>query len=224
MLRRRPRLSYANVVATMALFVALGGSSYAAVQLSKGQVKKKHLAKNAVVSKKVKDGSLLAQDFMAGQLPAGPKGDTGPQGPKGDHGPKGDTGTNGSPAASAFTGSFSPEYGGGYGPASGIGSGTSTEYLVQQVSPAVPIIARDLFARHIYDAGAAGSIRGFTLRVNGVDTALTCTLTRPEQSCQNTSAAVTIPAGSLLSIRTSQSGSSITGTGRVLVSFRATTP
>jgi hypothetical protein len=33
---RRPRLSYANVVASLALFVALGGSSYAAIQLSNG--------------------------------------------------------------------------------------------------------------------------------------------------------------------------------------------
>jgi hypothetical protein len=111
MLRRRPRLSYANVVATMALFVALGGSSYAAVQLSNGQVKTKHLAKNAVKAKKlapdsvnsgkVKDGSLLAQDFEPGQLPAGaqgPKGDTGSQGLKGDTGSqglKGDTGSQG---------------------------------------------------------------------------------------------------------------------------------
>jgi hypothetical protein len=46
----------------------------------------------------VKDHSLLAKDFKAGQLPAGarglqglqgPKGDTGPQGPKGDTGPQG---------------------------------------------------------------------------------------------------------------------------------------
>ena len=30
----RPRLTYANVVATLALFVALGGSSYAALKIS----------------------------------------------------------------------------------------------------------------------------------------------------------------------------------------------
>jgi hypothetical protein len=107
MLRRRPRLSYANVVATMALFVALGGSSYAAVELSKGQVKKKHLAANSVVSQKVKDGSLLGRDFKAGELPAGEQGPAGPQGlagapgqrgpagPRGAQGPKGDTGARG---------------------------------------------------------------------------------------------------------------------------------
>jgi hypothetical protein len=76
----RPRLTYANVVASLALFVALGGSSYAALELANGSVKKKHLATNSVVSKKVKDASLLAQDFAPGQLPAGPRG---PQGPAG---------------------------------------------------------------------------------------------------------------------------------------------
>jgi hypothetical protein len=52
-------------------------------------VKHADLAKNSVTSTNVKDGSLLSQDFKAGQLPAGaqgPKGDTGPQGPKGDTG------------------------------------------------------------------------------------------------------------------------------------------
>jgi hypothetical protein len=91
----RARLTFANVISVIALFVALGGSSYAAVQLSKGQVKKKHLAKNSVVSQKVKDGSLLAQDFKPGELPAGQRGPTGPQGSQGVQGLKGDTGDPG---------------------------------------------------------------------------------------------------------------------------------
>ena len=87
----RPSLSYANAMSTLAVFVALGGSSVAAVQLSRnsvrseqianGQVKGPDLAKNAVTSAKVADGSLRAGDFKAGQLPAGPPG---PAGPKGD--------------------------------------------------------------------------------------------------------------------------------------------
>ena len=36
--RLREKLSYANVVATLALFVALGGASYAAVTLPAGSV------------------------------------------------------------------------------------------------------------------------------------------------------------------------------------------
>ena len=86
----RSKLTYANVVATLALFVALGGSSYAAVVLSSNSVKSKHIGKgqvkrpdigrNAVISAKVKNASLLAADFKAGQLPPGPKGDPGEPG------------------------------------------------------------------------------------------------------------------------------------------------
>ena len=102
MLRRAlPRFNHATVVAYLALFVALGGSAFAAVQLSKGQVKGKHIAKNAVTSAKVKNGSLLSKDFRAGQLPAGPQGAQGSQGQQGaqgapgPQGPKGDTGPTG---------------------------------------------------------------------------------------------------------------------------------
>jgi Collagen triple helix repeat (20 copies) len=103
----RARLTYANVVASLALFLALGGVSYAAVTLPKNSVGSKQIRSNAVTSSKVKDGSLLGKDFKAGQLPAGPKGDpgsTGPQGPqglkgdKGDRGDKGDKGDPGTPA------------------------------------------------------------------------------------------------------------------------------
>jgi hypothetical protein len=92
-------------VGLLALFIALGGTSYAAVKLPAGSVGGKQLARNAVSSPKVRNGSLLKRDFKAGQLPAGApgaKGDAGaagPQGPagadgaRGDKGNKGDTGT-----------------------------------------------------------------------------------------------------------------------------------
>lgn len=85
-MRSRPRLTYANVVATIALFCALGGGAYAATQLPKNSVGPKQLKKNAVRSAKVKDGSLLGKDFKAGQLPAGA---TGPAGARGETGPPG---------------------------------------------------------------------------------------------------------------------------------------
>jgi hypothetical protein len=83
----RSKLSYANVVATLALFLALGGGAVAAISLprnsvkskhiGKGQVKRADIGKNAVVSSKVKPASLLASDFKAGQLPPGPQGEPG---------------------------------------------------------------------------------------------------------------------------------------------------
>ena len=44
----RPRLSFANVTSMLALFVALGGTSYAAVSLSANSVNKTHLRTNSV--------------------------------------------------------------------------------------------------------------------------------------------------------------------------------
>ena len=86
---------YANVTATMALVVALGGSAYAAntvrsSDIKNGQVKGVDLANNAVTSGKVRNGTLLSKDFKRGQIPAGPRGTagaTGAAGPKGDTGP-----------------------------------------------------------------------------------------------------------------------------------------
>ena len=86
----RSHLTYANVMASIAVFVALGGTSAAAVALKKNSVGTKQLKKNAVTSTKVKNGSLAAGDFKAGQLKRGP---AGPQGATGQPGPKGDPGT-----------------------------------------------------------------------------------------------------------------------------------
>jgi len=59
----RGKLTYANVMATIAVFIALGGSAYAAAQLKKNSVGTKQLRKNAVIGAKVKDGSLSAVDI-----------------------------------------------------------------------------------------------------------------------------------------------------------------
>jgi hypothetical protein len=87
--RFRHRLTYANVMATIAVFIALGGSSYAALTLKRGSVKGKHIARNAITSPKVKDASLLSQDFAPGQLPRGERGEVGPKGDPGADGQPG---------------------------------------------------------------------------------------------------------------------------------------
>jgi hypothetical protein len=80
--RLRGRLTYANVIATIALFAALGGTSYAALKLPKNSVGSKQIRKNAVTSAKVKAGSLLTNDFKASQRRGlrGPSGSPGKQG------------------------------------------------------------------------------------------------------------------------------------------------
>jgi Collagen triple helix repeat (20 copies) len=91
----KKHLTYANVIATLALFLSLTAGSYAAVQLGKGTVKSANIANNAVNSAKVRDGSLLKADFKAGQLPTGARGETGSKGDPGATGPKGDPGAAG---------------------------------------------------------------------------------------------------------------------------------
>jgi len=76
----------------LALVVATGGTSYAAIALPKNSVASKQIVNNSIKSKDVKDGALTAADFAAGSLPAGPAGPAGPQGPQG---PKGETGATG---------------------------------------------------------------------------------------------------------------------------------
>jgi hypothetical protein len=78
-----------HVVGYLALFVALGGTSYAAI---------KQIAAGAVGSSEVRDRSLLSKDFKSGQIPTGPQGPAGPKGDTGatgQQGPKGDTGPAG---------------------------------------------------------------------------------------------------------------------------------
>ena len=104
----RRHLTPSLFISLIALFVALGGASYAAVKIPKNSVGSSQLKKNAVSSSKVKNASLLAEDFKAGQLPRGeqgPKGDTGATGPKGDTGATGATGASGVAAVNGATGS-----------------------------------------------------------------------------------------------------------------------
>lgn len=99
-----------NVVSYVALFVALGGTSYAAVALPKNSVGTPQLKPSSVTSAKVKNGSLLRKDFKTGELsvagagaaagagaqgPAGVAGTPGAKGEAGKDGLLGDTGPRG---------------------------------------------------------------------------------------------------------------------------------
>jgi hypothetical protein len=99
----RCRLTYANVIATLALFLALGGATaFAASQLGKNSVGGKQLKKNSVTAAKIKNGAVTqakiatsAQNALKGGTgPAGLKGATGPAGPQGPTGPSGIAGVN----------------------------------------------------------------------------------------------------------------------------------
>ena len=130
--RIRAHLTYANVMATIALFIALGGSSYAALTVTGRNVPRNALtgadiknltgkdvrnnsltgadAKN-LRSRDVADGSLLAQDFASGQLPRGEKGPEGDRGERGLQGEQGETGAAGMVRAHAVIEACAPVVG-----------------------------------------------------------------------------------------------------------------
>jgi hypothetical protein len=86
-----------NHLALLALFVALGGTSYAALGLPANSVGTRQIKRGAVTLSKI---SVAAKaDLRGANGPRGTKGANGPEGtkgPKGDQGPKGDPGPPGS--------------------------------------------------------------------------------------------------------------------------------
>jgi len=108
--RLRSKLSYANVVATVALFIAMGGTGYAAYSLPRNSVGARELRRdavgsselrdNSVTSSRVRDRSLGLQDLSASARESlrGAPGPVGATGPKGDQGMVGPPGPNGADA------------------------------------------------------------------------------------------------------------------------------
>ena len=123
--RVRLRITPATVIASIALLVALGGTSFAAVKatapansvntaaLKNNAVTNPKIGGSAVTGDKVKNGSLKKADFASGQIPAGP---AGPEGPAGPAGPQGPTGPAGASATALWavvdaTGTLDPQQG-----------------------------------------------------------------------------------------------------------------
>ena len=84
----RRHLTPANVLSALALCIALGGTSYAAMK-----VRGKDVVNGSLTGKDIKKRSVPL-NRLKGKLPAGARG---PAGSKGDQGPKGDPGQQGPP-------------------------------------------------------------------------------------------------------------------------------
>jgi len=92
--RVRPRLSYANLLSTTALFIALGGASYAATTLPRDSVGASQLKPDAVTPTKVAPSTVRL--FTGREGPRGTRGPLGAKGPLGIQGPAGAQGPQGS--------------------------------------------------------------------------------------------------------------------------------
>lgn len=204
-------------VALLALFVALGGTSYAvtslprgsvgSAQLRSGSVTGSKIARGAVTDSKVKAGSLSARVFKRGTLlrgPAGSQGPTGPQGPQGVPGAAagsvllGRIPSNLVPS-SASTSAFDPA-----GDAAGVARG---------FSPAVPVVLRDLA---VFVQSAPGVGHSFTIKLGvsqfGGDAspAISCTIRDTATTCDTGAQTVTIPAKSEINLTVENSGAAQT--------------
>jgi hypothetical protein len=212
--RRKP--SPALAVALVALVAALGGTAVGGV------------VGRALTSQEVKQVKTIAKRLDEKiELMPGPKGDTGE---KGDQGVPGSPGQDGSDAASFMTadikGLASPAI--EYGTPSGFSTASLTEEDVVSLSPNAPIVARDpaVRARRQPSADCLTPVSGcawtFTLRDDGVDTAVACTIGGIDLSCNSGAGTAVIAPGSRISIKGSPSGFPTVTDARI--GWRATTP
>lgn len=150
----RRHLTYANVVASLALFLALGGAAFAATQLPRNSVGTGQLKPEAVTSGKI--AKKTRNQLKGATGPQGPQGKTGAKGPKGATGAKGDTGARGATGAD------------GTGPAFEVFANEAAGKTVG-TTPA-PILAENL------PAGAYVISANIALEVTPALSVVTCTL------------------------------------------------
>jgi hypothetical protein len=98
----RRHLTYANVVASLALFLALGGAAFAATQLPRNSVGTGQLKPEAVTAGKI--AKKTRNQLRGSTGPQGPQGKTGKTGPKGATGAKGAQGAQGAKGATGADG------------------------------------------------------------------------------------------------------------------------
>jgi hypothetical protein len=145
-------------------------------------------------------------------------GPRGPQGPKGEVGAAGPAGA-GHPSifsaqAAAYAGALSPAF----AAVTGITQVTSTESQAQTLAPAANFNAHNLSVRTSMAPGAGNSVT-ITLRANGADTGVSCTISETATTCSSTATAL-VGAGSALALKISSSPA--TPAMSLLVGFEGT--
>jgi hypothetical protein len=96
--RIRPRLTYANIASSLALFIALGGTSYA-LTLPSDSVGARQLRKGSVRSSELQDGGVRSADIHNGSIALR---DLSPSTRSTLRGARGPAGRSGEPAVNYF--------------------------------------------------------------------------------------------------------------------------
>jgi len=127
--------------------------------------------------------------------PTGPSGPAGPSGLSGSSGPSGPTGATGPTGSSFFllsSGGINVSQNGGF---YGLGGASATETTVEQIVPT----SGHFTSFHCYATAIAQS-RTMTLRLNGADTSLTCTIDANETRGSTAGASVAFNAGDMIDV------------------------
>jgi hypothetical protein len=212
----RARLTYANVMATVAVFIALGGSSYAAIQVTGENVPKdaltgadiknlsgKDVRNSSLTGKDIKNGTLQAKDFASGEVP-------------------GSTGES-MLTGSTQSGAISPLAGGGAQtldlPPSGVATfGGSSIQLTPNAT-----IAADALTVEVEHAPPPNAALRFTFTTNRIPSPLSCTVPAGRTTCQNITSVLKIFQGSDISVVVDNPGSADSVATGARWAWRATT-
>ena len=212
--RLAPRLSYANVAATLAVVLALTSPAWADPAAnsaaSLGDKVKKALGQSKKANKTAKAASKKADQALSTPGPQGASGGQGPQGAQGGQGTPGTQGAQGSPAASWIAGGtdFNIANSGSQS-LSLFGTFPNSSNAAFSLSPNTQIVVRDL--RVVLSSGpGTGVTRTFTLLDDGSPTSVSCPISGSDRVCNSGGAvSATIEPGSSVQIQNSVSG----GTG-----------
>lgn len=156
----RRHLTYANVAATLALFLALGGGAYAATQLPRNSVDTAQLKKEAVTAGKI--AKKTRNQLRGDRGPAGPQG---PAGKAGKPGPKGATGAKGAQGPRGEKGERGEP-----------GTGPAFEVFTKPVVP-TPFTSAAQVVVVTLGPGSYSTSANVVVKATGLSTTVTCSLT-----------------------------------------------
>ena len=219
-----------NVVAYLALVVALSGTAYAA-----GKINGKQIKPNSIPGNRIRNGSLTGQQVNSSALGVVPAA---------THAASADSATNAGHSTSADHATNSDQLGGANpdafgavlmgrvnglttlandsesGAPSGISTATATAANTM-ISPARDLTARDLSVQLTSPPGGL-AIRDFFLTVNGIGlVSFQCRIQGSATRCNTGSATLAVPANSLLTIA-DDTGSTAPSAANAMFAFRLT--
>lgn len=158
----RERLTYANVMATVAVFLALGGGAYAAVRLPRNSVGQKQIRNGAVGRSELHRSAVTARAVKNRSLGVGELSTKARKSLRGERGPAGPSG----PAGTAFHAVITA----GGDPASGNSTGIqhsagSNAYLVRFAGDLAACAATATLGTTASEAGAAAPAGRITVAI-----------------------------------------------------------